>query len=192
MKPTGLPALEIRLGGAPLSADALASLEEVCIRQALSVPSQCELVLADPRGSLAREGVALGTRLEIRAGQAEEPLFEGDVTAVELSCGPRRDLRLRVRAYDALHHLRERQPVRAHAGLGALELARELAGELGLEVESSAAAPPWRHRVQHRQTDLEMLVELAARSGLYLALRVRTLHLATLEGLGAPLPLAYG
>lgn len=192
MRPTGLPALEIRLGGAPLPPAALASLEQVLVRQALSVPAQCELVLADPRGSLAREGVAPGTQLEVRAGQAEEPLFEGDVTAVEMSYGPRRDLRIRIRGYDVLHRLRERQPVRAHAGVSALELARELTGELGLAVEASGPAPPWRHRVQHRQTDLEWLVELAARSGLYLALRGRTLHLATLEGLGAPLPLAYG
>jgi uncharacterized protein involved in type VI secretion and phage assembly len=136
--------------------------------------------------------VAPGTPLEIRAGQAEVPLFEGDVTAVEHSYGPRRDLRLRIRGYDLLHRLRERQPVRAHAGIGAPELARELVGDLGLEVDAAGPAPAWKHRVQHRQTDLEYLAELAARSGLYLALRGRTLHLATLEGLGEPLPLAYG
>lgn len=189
----GLPALEIRLGGAPLPAAALAWVERVRVRQALSVPTQCELVLADPRGALARDGVAPGTPLEIRAGPAElPPLFEGEVTAVELSYGPRRDLRLRIRGYDLLHRLRERLPVRAHAGTGALELARELAADLGVEVDASGPAPSWKHRVQHGQTDLELLADLAARSGLYLSLRGRTLHLATLEGLGDALPLAYG
>lgn len=192
MKPSGLPALEIRLGGAPLPPGALASLERVRVHQALSVPSQCELVLADPRGSLAKEGVPPGTPMEVRAGQSDEPLFEGEVTAVELSYGPRRDLRLRVRGYDLLHRLREQQPVRAHARVSALDLARELAGELGLSVDASGPAPTWRHRVQHRQSNLELLADLAARSGLYLALRGRTLHLATLEGLGDPVPLAYG
>ncbi|HEY8208855.1 MAG TPA: phage baseplate assembly protein V [Myxococcaceae bacterium] len=188
----GLPALEIRLGGAPLPAGALAAVERVRVHQALSIPSQCELVLADPRGDLARDGVAPGTALEIRAGLSGTPLFEGDVIAVEHSYGPRRDLRLRIRAYDLLQRLRERQPVRAHAGVGAQELARELVGDLGLDVEIAGPAPAWKSRVQHRQTDLEMLAETAARSGLYLALRGRTLHLATLEGLGEPLPLAYG
>src|SRR6185295_20328363 len=188
----GLPALEIRLGGAPLPAGALAAVEQVRVLQALSVPSQCELVLADPRGDLARDGVSPGTALEIRAGRSGTPLFEGDVTAVEHSYGPRRDLRLRIRGYDLLHRLRERRPVRAHAGVSALELARELTADLGVEVDAAGPAPAWKHRVQHGQTDLELLADLAARSGLYLALRGHTLHLATLEGLGDALPLAYG
>ncbi|HYV47630.1 MAG TPA: phage baseplate assembly protein V [Myxococcaceae bacterium] len=189
----GLPALEVRLGGTPLPASALASVERVRVRQALSLPAQCELVLADPRGALAREGVAPGTPLEIHAGPRDLPLlFEGEVTAVEFAYGPRRDLRLRIRGYDLLHRLRERRPVRAHAGVSALELARELTADLGVEVDAAGPAPAWKHRVQHGQTDLELLADLAARSGLYLALRGHTLHLATLEGLGDALPLAYG
>jgi uncharacterized protein involved in type VI secretion and phage assembly len=189
----GLPALEIRLGGEPLPAAALPFVESVRVRQALSVPAQCELVLADPRGTLARDGVAPGTSLEIRAGPPESPpLFEGDVTAVEFSHGARRDLRLRIRAYDLLQRLRERQPVRAHAGASAAELARELTADLNLEVDAAGPTPSWKHRVQHGQTDLELLADLAARSGLYLAVRGRTLHLATLEGFGDALPLAYG
>jgi len=189
----GLPALEIRLGGTPLPASALASLERVRVRQALSIPAQCELVLADPRGALAREGVAPGTPLEIRAGPPDlPPLFEGEVTAVEHAYGPRRDLRLRLRGYDLLHRLRERRPVRAHAGMSALELARELTADLGVEVDAAGPVPAWKHRIQHGQSDLELLADLAARSGLSLSLRGRTLHLATLEGLGDALPLAYG
>jgi phage baseplate assembly protein gpV len=46
--------------------------------------------------------------------------------------------------------------------------------------------------IQHSQSDLELLVEVAERAGLYPTLRGETLHLVTLQGIGEPLSLALG
>ncbi|HLL00860.1 MAG TPA: phage baseplate assembly protein V [Myxococcaceae bacterium] len=188
----GLPALSIELGGAALQASELRGLSSVRVQQRLSLPTLCELIFVDPRGSLARNTVAAGTALRVSTGNQTEPLFSGEVTAVEyvhVAGGPRE---MRVRGYDVLHRLRKRQPVRAHVQVALRDVARELVADLGLSVEASTPGPLWRHLVQHGQSDLDFLVELADRCGMYLVLRDRALRLVTLEGEGEPLPLLLG
>lgn len=188
----GLPSVTIELGGTPLPATDLRSLGTLRIQQRLSLPSLCELSFVDPRGVLASSGVAPGTSLRVSTSAQPEPLFMGEVTAVEyvhVAGAPRE---VRVRGYDVLHRLRKRQPVRAHVQVTLQEVARELVADLGLSVEASVSGPLWRQLVQHGQSDLDFLVELADRCGVYLVLRDGTLRLITLEGEGEPLPLLLG
>jgi phage protein D/phage baseplate assembly protein gpV len=188
----GLPALNVELGGAPLPPEALRSLGSVRVQQRLCLPTLCELIFVDPRGLLATSRVAPGTSLRVSAAAQEVPLFAGEVTAVEyahVAGGPRE---VRVRGYDVLHRLRKRQPVRAHVQVSLRDVARELVADLGLSVEAASPGPLWRHLVQHGQSDLDFLVELADRCGVYLALRDGALRLVTLEGEGEPVPLLLG
>jgi phage baseplate assembly protein gpV/phage protein D len=187
---TGLPRVSLRLAGralAPPEADALASVR---VRQALSVPAQCELAFVEPPASLLADA-APGAALEVGIGAAG-PLFAGDVTAVESSWAGRRLREVRVRGYDALHRLRKLASVRAHAQITAAGLARELASELGVEVEALADSPPWPWLLQWKQSALDLLAEVAARSGLYLVLTRGTLRLLGLAGAGDPIPLVAG
>ncbi|MFP2934045.1 hypothetical protein ACLESO_54750, partial [Pyxidicoccus sp. 3LG] len=188
----GLPELRIDAGGTLLPAADLRSLSSVRVQQRLAVPAQCELTFTDPRGTLATAGIPPGTSLRIGAGAGTEDLFSGEVTAVEYvhATGGMREVR--VRAYDVLHRLRKRQPVRAHVQVTLEDLAREMASELGLSVQAAAPGPLWRHLIQHGQTDLDFLVEYADRCGLYPVLHGDTLRLVTLEGEGTALPLLLG
>jgi phage baseplate assembly protein V len=188
----GLPAVTVELGGAALPPAELRSLGSVRVQQRLSLPTLCELVFLDPRGTLASTRLAPGTSLRVSTTAQVEPLFTGEVTAVEYAHkagGPRE---VRVRGYDVLHRLRKRQPVRAHVQVTPRDVARELVADLGLSVEAAAPGPLWRHLVQHGQSDLDFLAELADRCGLYLVLRAGTLRLVTLEGEGEPVPLLLG
>ena len=99
---------------------------------------------------------------------------------------------MRLRAHDRMHRLRLRQSLRAHVQVTAGDLARELVADLGLSVEAPEPGPLRRRIVQHRQTDLELLTEVAADAGLFWTLRGNVLHLLTLEGTGDPVPLALG
>ncbi|HET8542676.1 MAG TPA: contractile injection system protein, VgrG/Pvc8 family [Anaeromyxobacter sp.] len=185
---TGLPALSLELGGAPLDAPAARALASVRVRQALSVPSVCELTWVDPPDEVGD----VGARLVVRVADREPALFQGEVTAIELAYGASRQREVRLRAYDALHRLRKRQPVRAHVQVTVADLARELCADLGVSVACAEDGPLWPWFVQWRESDLDLLAGLAERSGLYLALRGDTLHLLTLEGEGGALPLAAG
>jgi phage protein D len=128
----------------------------------------------------------------LRVAVSGQELFSGHVTAVEYVYGPESGRELRVRAYDPLHRLRKRQPTRAHVRFKLAELASEIVSDFGLRVEAAANSPEWKRVIQHRQSDLDLLIEIAERCGLSFAVRGSSLHIFSLEGFGQPVPLALG
>lgn len=194
MKPiSGLPKLDIEIDGETLIAQDLAALSEVRVRSALSVPTQCELTFLDiPASFGAGKAPAPGLKLEVQVRGDKTPLFSGEITALEFGYEPSGVRKLRMRAYDLLHRLRKRQPVRAHVQITPADLARELIADTGLEVEADETGPLWRRLFQHRQSDLDLIVDVAARCGLYLSARDDAVHLITLEGIDEKIDLALG
>ncbi len=189
----GLPQVTVEVDGTPLAADQARDLAAVRVQQRLSMPTLCELTFADPPGPLTMfSGLEPGAGLRVRVPGSGPPLFVGEVTAVEHVYGPAHERAVRVRGYDMLHRLRKRQPVRAHVQVTVRDLAQELAGDLGLTVAAVVDGPHWPRLFQWGQSDLELLVGVAERCGLYLTVRETTLHLITLDGMGDPLPLTLG
>ncbi len=169
------------------------ALTAVRIQRRLSAPAQCELTFTDLLH--AAEVAALlvpGARLHIAQQDRGELLFSGQVTALEHCYEPMHGNRFVVRAYDWLHQLRKRQQVRAHVQVTVADLAREFVAGSGLQVRAAAPGALWHHLIQHHQSDLALLVEIAAKAGLFLTIRDDVLHLITLDGLGETVPLALG
>lgn len=188
-----LPRLAVDVDGTPLSIQDSRSLSEVRVQQCLSLPTLCELTFLDAAGPLAKAGALQpGCALRVAVEEHEVPLFSGQITAVTYDYEPSGGQSIRVRGYDRLHQLRKRQPVRAHVQLTLAELARALVSDLGFSVEAGTAGPLWQKLVQYRQSDLELITEVAERCGLYFTLRDNTMHFTTLKGLGDPVPLTLG
>jgi len=188
-----LPEVQVEAEGVSLAAEDLYALVGIRVQQRLSLPALCELTFSDPPGPLAAAArLEPGTALRVMVAGQQEPLFAGQVTAVEHCYEPAHGREIRVRGYDLLHQLRKRQSVRAHVQVTTRDLAQELVAGLGLTVQAAEPGPLWPRLMQHRQSDLELLQEVAERCGLYLALRGNVLHLLTLQGTGATLPLALG
>lgn len=188
-----LPEVVIEAEGSALAGEDLQALSEVRVQQRLSLPTLCELTFLDTQGSLV--GVARltpGTALRVMVAGKAEPLFVGQVTAVEHCYTPNHGREIRVRGYDLLHQLRKRQMVRAHVQVTTRNLAQELVSDLGLTVQAAESGPLWPQLMQHRQSDFDLLQETAEKCGLYLAVRGNVLHLLTLQGIGEPVPLALG
>jgi phage protein D len=188
-----LPHLEIELDGATLPGAAVATLEEVRIQHRLSQPSVCELtffVTRDPIPGLGKLRAGSGVRLTLPSSSA--CLFDGEITALEYGYEAGHGQTLRVRCYDKLHRLRKRQPVRVHVQVTAADLARELVADLGLTVNADEEGPLSQNLIQHSQSDLELLVEVSRRFGLYLTLRGDVLHLISLDGAGDSVDLELG
>jgi phage baseplate assembly protein gpV/phage protein D len=187
------PGVAVTVDGIALGERHAARLEGVLVQQQLSMPTLCELTFAVSSEDRAQE-VPIWPGASVRLDLQGEvlPLFSGQVTAVEYGYHPSTGHEVRVRAYDALHALRKRQPIRAHVQVTLESLARELVADLALTVEAGGPGPVWQRLIQHTQSDLDLLVDVAARCGAYLAVRDTTLHLLTLEGIGTPLPLRIG
>lgn len=173
------------------------ALVGVRVTQRLSLPAACELTFAEPDGGLTpagQAGLSPGASLRVTVEGHDTPLFEGEVTANEFVYGATGGRELRVRGYDRLHRLRKRQAVKAREQVTAGDVAGELARDVGLSAAVAEAGPAWQRVVQHRQSDLELLTELADRAGLYFAVWDGVLHLTTLDGVGAgdPVPLGLG
>ena len=194
MKPVAqLPGLQIAVDGAPLPAEYGQVLDDVCVQQRLSLPTLCELTFCDPRGALAGAACMLpGCALRVALEGATEPLFSGEVTALDYEYSPAGSQIVRVRASDRLHRLRKHQPVATYIQVTLAELARELLCDHGITVAAAADTPVQRQLVQFRQSDLELLADLAARYGLYFSLWGDALQVFSLEGIGAARPLTLG
>ncbi len=193
MKALGSGALiELTVGGQRVPVQGLRALCEVRVQQRLQLPAQCELVFSFAAGEQAAPPLALGDRFALSVPGAAQLLFSGEVTACEHGYRQAGRRSVRVRGYDALHRLRKRQPVRAHVQVTLEELARELVADLGLEVAAVRSGPRFERLLQVQQNDLELLEELAERSGLYLTLDGTTLRLIDLGGYGEAIPLRLG
>ena len=190
---TTLPEVQVEAGGVTLADEDLHALVGVRVQQRLSLPTLCELTFSNPPGPLtAVARFEPGTALRVMVTGQQEPLFVGQVTAVEHCYEPAGGREIRVRGYDLLHQLRKRQPVQAHVQVTTRDLAQELVADLGLTVQAAETGPLWPRLIQYRQSDLELLQEVAERCGLYLAVRGNVLHLMTLQGTGEIVPLAPG
>src|SRR3990172_12278848 len=190
---TTLPKVLIEADGAPLPPQELLAVGSIRLQQRLSLPTLCELLFCDPPGPLSatsRLQPGAGLRISLRDGS--EPLFTGQVTAIEHAYGPANQRQIRVRGYDRLHSLRKRQSVRAHMQVRLPEFAEELVADLGLRVQPTQSGPLWSRFTQHRQSDFDLLSEIAERSGLFFFLRHEVLHLLTLQGMGEPIRLSLG
>jgi phage protein D/phage baseplate assembly protein gpV len=194
---TNLPGVKVEIDGRPIAQSESQSLSEVHVRRRLSAPAQCELVFFD----LTEHASAMTPGASLRVFVSDQELFNGQVTALEYVHGPEAGRELRVRAYDALHLLGRRQPVRARVQFTLASLANEIVADTGLSVEAVSAAykTEWKRVIQHRQSDLELLVEIAERCGLYFAAHGSSLQIFSMEGVeesmkgfGQAVPLVLG
>ena len=188
-----LPQFALEVNGEPLPQELAGNLEDIQVQRRLSQPTHCELTFRADRDRLSDLGtIAVGARLHVAVTSTSQTLFDGEVTSIDYEYEANAAEVVHVRAYDALHRLRKRQPVKVHVQVTPLDLARDLISDLGLTVEADDPGPVIPRIIQHRQSDFEMLVEESRRVGLYLALHEDILQLITLEGRGDPIPLELG
>lgn len=184
--PQRLP-LVVSLAGEALPPGLARTLASALVRQVLNAPALAELAFAE---APPEPVPAIGDRLALAIGQ--RPLFDGEIVAISHECDAAHGRILRLQACDALHRLRKRQEVRALRDVTVADLAGRMAAGLGLEAAADWPGPQRRLVVQHDQSDLEWLVELAADAGLHVFLDDGILRLTTLAGSGDAIVLRLG
>jgi phage baseplate assembly protein gpV/phage protein D len=188
-----IPQLRIEIAGRALNVRESSALSGVVIQQRLSAPALCELSFVDlDENEIAGATFLPGLSMQVSIGQASEPVFSGEVTAIEHQYLPNRVRSVRIRGYDKLHRLRKRQPVRAHVQVTLAALAQEVVDDLGIRVEGPDATLLWKRLIQYRLSDFDLLQNLAENSSLYFTLRGDTLHLISLRRYSEPKNLRLG
>ena len=188
-----IAAVDVSVDGSQLPEELLRRLVSVRVSARLAAPTQCELAFATWRGAAAElDRAPLGAAVSVRMAGDTDALFDGEVTCIELEHGPDGNAVTRIRAYDKLHRLRKRQQQRVFTDETAEDLAGELTSDLGIDVGADDAGPSWERIVQYRQTDFELLTEVAGRAGLYPVLRGDELRLVSLAGDGDTVDLELG
>ena len=187
------PRISVNVAGRALVEKTTTALQEVRVQEKLSQPSLCELTFAASGEQLpGLATISSGSRLSVTISPHSKPLFDGEITAIEYVYEPDHDQAIRVRAYDMLHRLRKRQPVRVHTQITPANLARELVADLALSVQADDDGPMLQRLIQHWQSDFDLLLEVTRRVGLYFILRGHVLYLTTLRGIGNARPLELG
>jgi phage protein D/phage baseplate assembly protein gpV len=176
-----MPVIKVDIGGRPVPGRVLS----LRVATRLSQPAQAEIALDNHDGSWP-----LDQSLTIELD--DEPLFSGEVTAVELVSGPGSEKVWLLRGYDRLHRLRKRQKPRVFEEVTVADLARELTADLDVRVEAERTGGRIERLVQHRQSDWELLTQAAGRAGLYIVLSGQTLRLRSLKPDGEPVKLVLG
>jgi phage protein D len=178
-----VPQIIIEIDGLTLAAEVIQTIHEIRIKQILSSPSQCEIILQESHESLSAEALSkIGATIHIQIGHQKQSLFYGQITAIEQHYTASIRPLIHIRAYDLLHRLRKHQPVRTHIKVNFHQLAKELTLDLGVTVLGNESAPITPRLVQYRQSDLELLSELGRSYGLYFFLNQYNLRITGLDG----------
>ncbi len=188
-----LPNIDIELDGKKIDKSHAEGLMSIRVQQRLSLPTLCEFSFVDQHEQFDMfADLMIGTSILISVGEKKSLLFKGNITAVEFSYSADRVIEIYLRAYDALHHLRKVQPVRTYVQLTPAELLREMLGPIGLGFDSSESGPLLQRIMQYNKSDLELIVGITHRYGLYFILWEDEVKLITLAGAGDIIPLEYG
>jgi phage baseplate assembly protein gpV len=176
-----LPDIEIVAGGVKLLPETTKFLESLRVSQALSAPSQCEIVFSGKSLFLPEaDRLFEGELMIVRVTGSVFPLFEGRVTAVEYKYRSQGEEQIFIRGYDALYMLGKKQRVYTYAQASLGDIAREILGT-AFSLEMTGDDPVWDRIVQYNETDLAFLARISQRSGYYFFCKGQSVYMCSLR-----------
>lgn len=188
-----VPQIIIEIDGVPLENEIIRTIREIRVKQMLSIPTQCEILLPAAHEKLSSEVLSkIGSYIHIKIGQIKKHLFYGQITAVECLYSASVNPMIAIRSYDLLHQLRKRQPVRVHVQVNLQQLARELTQDLGIQIRGGEASPIKSRIFQYNQSDFQVLSDLGENYGQYFFLNKDCLQITSLEGINTDQTLTLG
>lgn len=165
------PKYKVKVDGRELPPDAIAALREIAIDQSVDMADMFTITFANPQGKIADDKkFQPGKRVEVELGYEENggktsPVMDGEIVAVRATFPRKGAPNVRIIGYTKHHRLQRGRQVRAFNGLTYAGIARKIAAEVGLEPEAEETSPAHEMVFQRAQTNLEFLLELAARVG---------------------------
>ncbi|HET6951372.1 MAG TPA: VgrG-related protein [Acidimicrobiales bacterium] len=164
----------VTVDGKPLPADVEEIMSYVVVEDNLNLPDMFYLSFLDPEHTvISKAGFKMAAKVKIsvrsEANTAGEPLFSGEVTAMEceFEAGKTRTV---VRGFDRANRLYRGRRTRAFKDVKYSDIVKQVAQEAGLEVGrvETPQGRPSPHVAQANMTDAELLGSLAGEVGFVL------------------------
>jgi Rhs element Vgr protein len=184
-----LHVFHIKINGADLPDSDMHRVAEVVVEQSLHLPDMFIIRLHDYGGSggdshhaLFRltdaATFAIGNPIEIAMGwnRSAQTVFKGEITHVELEATATSAPLLTVRGYARSHRLHRGRYQRSFLNVTDSDLAKKIAGEVGLSAQTDSTPVVHDYVFQNNQTNWEFLKERALRNGYELFVDDRSLY----------------
>jgi uncharacterized protein involved in type VI secretion and phage assembly len=164
----------VTVDGTPLPADVEELMGYAIVEDNMNLPDMFYLAFLDPgRAALGKGGFKIASKIEIavrsEANPSGEPLFKGEVTALEceFDAGKTRTV---VRGFDMANRLYRGRRTRAFKDVKYDDVVKEVAQGAGLGVGKieTPQGRPHPHVAQANMTDAEFLTSLAGEVGFVL------------------------
>ncbi|MGI9303716.1 MAG: phage late control D family protein [Gammaproteobacteria bacterium] len=183
-KTSELPDINVRINGKKLPVKAFSDLATITVQEDLDAPGMFSLELYNwdmDKLKITWSDAELfepGNEVEIWLGYVDalhkvmlaeitslEPVFEADESPM-----------LTVRGYDLRHRLLRGRRTRSFTKMKDSAIARQIAGDAGLQAKVTDSKVSQDYVLQHNQTDLDFLQERAGRIGYEVFVRSKTLY----------------
>jgi phage protein D len=170
--------LSVKINGRALAADDLEAVAEVKIKDDVEAPSSVTLrFTGDDALKRADQGLYdPGSPLVVGLGYGvTSPVFDGEITGLELELGGDGIPTLSVCGYDLRHRLLRGTRTAAYAGMTDSAIAKQIADKNELGWGGSTTTLQYDYVLQHAQSDLAFLKQRAARIGYEVVVEGRVL-----------------
>lgn len=159
----------LKLNGAPAPKELIAQILDWSVENSLHLPDLCTLRLHDAEFvHLDANTFKEGTRVDVFAaqeGMSFEPLFVGEVTALEMDLSSFGLPMVSVRCQDYSHRLHRGRKARSFQQVSDSDIVQQIAAGAGLTVEADSTGVVHDWVFQNNQTDWEFLCERADKTG---------------------------
>ncbi len=155
---------KVVLNGSPVKDEAIHGFT---VDQDLDQPDMCSLVLNNTKDFSFSEQCNQGDALEIKIGPEEskaEFVFKGEIVGLEPVFDSGGASRVTLRAFNRLHRLSRGRKSRTYEKMTDTDIVSKIASENSLSAKTTSDVNiKYDHIYQHNQTDLEFVLQRAAR-----------------------------
>ena len=187
--------VQVEASGSELSAADLARITRVEIESSMHLPDTATIEFLDSDYALIEESAwEIGKPLKVLMGDSEAlvPIFEGEITHLEVSYDPDGLGSVTIRGYDKSHRLHRGRKSVVFLEKKDSAIVAEIARSNGLSAEVTNTATTHKYVLQDNQTDWEFITERARRNGMHVWISENKLHMAPPPDSGSPVELSMG
>ncbi|MBI5927829.1 MAG: VgrG-related protein [Chloroflexi bacterium] len=188
----------VKVNGTPLKVAMMDKMTEFVVDSSLSIPDMFSLTFTDDQLTIIESNdFPLGAPVEITMSDnddpnSQQPVFKGEITAVEPDFEDGTVATITVRGYAKSHRLHRESKTKVWQNVKDSDIAQQIASSVGLSAQISATTEVFKHVFQNALTDMAFLQQRAERIGYEVFVQDNTLYFRKPDPTGGAVSLEWG